>query len=148
VFNITHLIIVYYTIIAKLLLKIEQIIAVTVCHLLQVNHSLKKPLLTMFEVCWLIGKICEYTMFIICENNLITFNVILTIINAISKNLPSSDIKWLLIMMYIDHPLKFFQSFSKWIGSFFNMSRSYRYLKNRYLEQGVKTKRKFTYFAY
>ena len=46
----------------KLLLKIEQIIAVTVCHLLQVNHSLKKPLLTMFEVCGLIGKICGFPL--------------------------------------------------------------------------------------
>ena len=34
----------------------------------------------------------------------ITFNVILTITNAISKNLPSSGTKWLPIMTYI-HPL-------------------------------------------
>ena len=34
----------------------------------------------------------------------ITFNVILTITNAVSKNLPSSGTKWLPIMTYI-HPL-------------------------------------------
>jgi hypothetical protein len=36
--------------------------------------------------------------------NTITFNVILRITNAISKNLPSSSTKWLPIMTYI-HPL-------------------------------------------
>jgi len=34
----------------------------------------------------------------------LTFNVIITITHAISKNLPSSGTKWLPIMTYI-HPL-------------------------------------------
>ena len=39
-----------------------------------------------------------------CKDNTIAFNVILTITNAISKNLPSSGTEWLPIMTYI-HPL-------------------------------------------
>jgi hypothetical protein len=34
----------------------------------------------------------------------LSFNVILTITNAISKNLPSSSTKWLPIMTYIHPP--------------------------------------------
>jgi hypothetical protein len=45
----------------------------------------------------------------------VTFNVILTITNAISKNLPSSGTKWLPIMTY-NHPPEIMKSFDifKW----------------------------------